>query len=121
MALTYKSIDTMKISRDSGSITNANKIVHCNALAANIPDATHFTLDCYYANFGYQSQAYIKEWVNAVRATGKSVWWRGVPDWTGLTAAQSITNISNLIATNPTWFANGDIFEFQPESSPYNF
>ncbi len=121
MNLLYKGLGTMKISRDSGSISNANKIIHSNALESVFPSATHDTLDFYYENRAYHSLAYIQEWIDAVRATGKNVWFRGVPNWTGLTAAQSITNISDLIGDNPTWFEDGDIFEFAPESHPYMF
>lgn len=122
MSLTYKSIDTMKASRDSAAWTNQQKIDHCNAIVQYAPDITHITADCYMHNTGFQSIAYVQEWADAIHNAGKKVWWRPVPNYSNaVTAAQAITNVCADITANPTWFANGDIFEFGPESTPYIF
>lgn len=121
MALTYKSLDTMKASRDSNSWTNQQKKDHCNAIAQFCPDITHISMDCFYDLPVYHSATYVQEWCDAIHDTGKKIWFRGVPAWDGLTAAQSITNISDLISDNTLWFENGDIFEYCPESHPYMF
>lgn len=121
MSLTIKSIDTMKASRDSNSWTNQQKIDHCNAIVQYCPDVTHIGVDCYTNNTAYQSYAYVKEWADAVHATGKKVWWR--PAFIGTDAGSTLEEIYTAImegpSANPDWFATGDIFELQPETNPY--
>jgi len=123
MAILYKSIDTMKASRDSNTWTNQQKVDHINAIVLNIPDITHITVDCFYDMPAYHSYAYIQQWIDAIRSTGKKVWFRGVPSYSTSTnsAAEAITITVADIEAHPTWFENGDIFEYHPESGPYGF
>lgn len=121
----YKSIDTMKASRDSNAWTNQQKIDHCNAIVANVPDITHITMDCYYNKPGYQSVAYVTEWCDAIHQTGKKIWFRGVSHASEIketiSAAEAITIVVSEVHNHPDWFQDGDIFEYWPESGPYGF
>jgi hypothetical protein len=123
MALTYKSVDTMKASRDSASLTNQQKVDHCNAIVQYVPGITHITVDCYTNSTGYQSYSYVQEWADAVHNTGKKVWWRAAFNITQAGAEATLQEIYNSImegpSANPNWFATGDIFELQPETNPY--
>lgn len=121
MALTIKSLDCMKASRDSASWTNQQKIDHCNAIVQYCPDITHIGIACFTNNTGYQSYAYVQEWADAVHNTGKKIWWRHA--FSGETEATTLEEQYDLImegpSVNPNWFATGDIFELQPETHPY--
>lgn len=117
----------MKDSRDTcyppTSQLSAAAIAQGVNLCATL-NVTHITLDCF-----YDYPAYIAQWVSAIRATGKSIWWRahwnawegnnGVP--VSMTPAQYLTATAALIAANPTWFAPGDIFDAaaEPDQSTY--
>ena len=123
----YRSIDTMKDSRDTcyppSSQLSATAIAQGVNLCATL-NVTHITLDCF-----YDYPTYIALWVAAIRATGKNIWWRahwnawegnnGVP--VSMTPAQYLTATSAFIAANPTWFAPGDIFDAaaEPDQSAY--
>jgi hypothetical protein len=120
MALSIKSIDTMKGTRDKNNHTNQQKVDHCQALVRHIPDLTHITYSGYSNNFSYQSVAYIQEWVNAIRATGKKIWWRCA--FINADQDSTLEEIYEAIIegpeAHPEWFATGDIFELQPETNP---
>jgi hypothetical protein len=119
MALTMKSLDTMKISRDSGSITNAQKIEHINAIVQLIPDITHIAIGCYGNNFGYQSVAYIKEWFDAIHNAGKKVLFRPALAGSFATPAdlttQKVQEVTDFAAC---WASTGDIWDVIPETNP---
>lgn len=117
MALTFRCIDTMKASRDSGSWTNAMKIEHINSLVQHNPDLTHIALAMYPDNPGYHSAQYVKEWFDAVHDTGKAVFFR--PALTGATttgdAAQKILNWQALAESLEDCWADGDAWDVWPE------
>ncbi len=122
MLLGVKSIDTMKASRDTNTWTNQNKIDHINAIIQYAPDITHITVDCYTNNTSYQSYAYVKEWADAIHNAGKKVWWRPafiVSQGGAATLAEIYSAIVEGPTANPNWFADGDIFEMQPETNPF--
>lgn len=118
MSLNFKSLDTMKLSRDKNSVTNAQKIEHINANVSLVPDLTHITVDCYANNFGYQSVAYIKEWFDAIHAAGKPAFFR--PAWANpaLSSAGIYTQIMTAASNLITCFADGDYWDVFPESNP---
>lgn len=123
----YRSVDTMKESRDTcyplSSQLSAAQIAQGVNLCATLA-VTHITVDCY---LDYPS--YVATWVSAVRATGKSIWWR--PKWNAwagdngaaatLTPAQYISATQTFISANPTLFASGDILDIcsEPDLGPY--
>lgn len=116
--LTYRSIDTMKESRDKNNLTQAQIQQHINLLATF--DLTHITLDCGFDD-DFQTDAYRQLWVDAVRATGKSIWWRpGYVTDTGDETIQELKDRAKVYPNSkPTWFLDGDIYDWHPESTPY--
>src|SRR5829696_4713460 len=114
--LTYRCIDTMKVSRDSASYTNA-QIVAFVAQYSNL-GLTHLTVDSY-LDGAFQSDQYILNWVTAIRNAGMKVWWRPAyaSPYTGSPA--TLTDLVKAFpASHPTYFADGDIYEMLAESNP---
>lgn len=118
------SVDTMKESMD----TDANQLTPTQIandvnLSATL-HVTHITVD---VHWDYPS--YMQAWVDAVRATGKHVWFRIHPNaWEGdygvpatMTPSQYLTAETSFIAAHPTLFQSGDILDMnpEPENSPY--
>lgn len=119
MALTFRSIDTMKASRDSNSWTNAQKIEHINSIVQNVPNITHITVASYQNNFGYQSVAYIKEWFDAIHSAGKSVFFRPALATFSPNTAAGLTSTCVSTASNfSSCWEDGDAWDVVPESNP---
>jgi hypothetical protein len=112
------SIDTMKESRDTEtrplSLSEIKKIVN---LSASL-NTNYITVD---THWDYPS--YMKEWIDAVRATGRHVWFRSHPNqWEDdngtsgvMTPAQYESAERAFILAHPTFFQPGDIFDPCPE------
>lgn len=119
MSLQFKSIDTMKLSRDNTSLS-ASKIQELVNQYAGL-GLTHLTVDCY-LNGTFQDDTDIENWVTAVRNLGLKVWWRPGYDNFG-TTPYTPTSLKNTILAFPTrrpdLFRNGDIFDMCPEQSPF--
>lgn len=127
MAWQITCVDTMKDSMDTCyPVTNqldALTIHQSVNLCAQL-NVTHITVDCY-----YDYASYMALWVAAVRATGKSVWFRCHWNaWQGnngvsatLTPTTYIANTQAFITAHPTLFQAGDIFDScpEPDNSPY--
>ena len=118
------SVDTMKESRDTESWQEPYaQIVQDVDLIATL-NVNYITVD---TNWEYP--AYMAEWVQAIRATGKHVWFRGAPNqWTDqngttgiMTPAAFESEEAHFITSNPTLFEPGDIFDpcSEPEDGEY--
>jgi len=118
------SIDTMKESRDTESWQEPySQITQDVNLIATL-NVNYITID---TNWEYP--AYMAEWVRAIRATGKHVWFRGAPNqWTDqngttgiMTPAAFESEEAQFITSNPTLFEPGDIFDpcAEPEDGSY--
>lgn len=99
--LEFTSIDTMKESMDTDSWgLTATEIADDVNLAASL-NPTYITVDTHMNN-----PAYMAEWVNAVRATGKHVWFRiHWNHWEGdngtspdMTPSQYLSQLSTFIS-----------------------
>lgn len=106
------SVDTMKESKDAEAkgLTNAQIVSDVN-LAARL-NTTHITVDTQ-----YDYPAVMAQWVQAVRATGKHVWFR--PGGFGITMVSPswyLSNMSSYIIANPGLFKPSDIFDADPEA-----
>ncbi len=116
------SIDTMKESKDLVSMSDADVRQSVSQLAAM--NTKYITVD---NNMEYA--AYARQWVQAIRASGKSVWFRVHPDrWEGdhntpadMTPDQYLASARQWILNNPDFFKSGDILDINPEAenSPY--
>ncbi len=120
----YASVDTMKESMD----TDTNQLTPTQIaddvnLAATLK-TTHITVDVH-----WDYPTYMQEWISAVRAAGKHVWFRIHPNaWEGnygvtatMTPSQYLSAESAFILAHPTFFQSGDILDMnpEPENSPY--
>jgi hypothetical protein len=113
----------MKESKDTDSSTQltdeqiANDIYLCASLTPN-----YITVDTH-----YDKDAYMARWVQAIRATGKHVWFRpGFAGWgTGvngiMTPTMYLGKLRIFILTHPNLFQPGDIFDenAEPENGRY--
>jgi hypothetical protein len=110
----------MKLSKDKevGGLTDAQ--ISSAVSNAALPGTTHIAIDTHndHPDVMYQ-------WVKAVRAQGKSVWFRaGIEGWTSgtITPSQWLQTYQNWLLTYannpsyPNFFAKGDIFDPNPES-----
>lgn len=121
MSLTFKSIDTMKASRDQNPVWSEAQIQeHINSLNNLIPGCTHMTICCYANNFGFHSVAHIKQWSDAIHATGKAVFWRLIIANPAGTLNGITTQIMTYCEDLLTCFENGDWIDPYPESNPAN-
>lgn len=117
------SIDTMKESKDtesSAQLTNAqiaNDVNLCASLNTN-----YITVDTH-----YDYDMYMARWVQAIRVTGRHVWFR--PGWVGLgtgangiiTPTMYLNKLRTFILTHADLFQPGDIFDedAEPENGKY--
>ena len=112
------SLDTMKESMDTlnARLTPA-QITQSVNLAASL-NVNYVTVDT-----PYDYPDYAQQWVNAIRATGKHVWFRMSWDaWLGLyNVPATMTPVAfeqatkSFILAHPTLFRPGDIFDVCPE------
>lgn len=112
------SIDTMKESRDTETRPlSSSEILDIVKLSASV-NTNYITVD---THWDYSN--YLQQWVNAIRATGRHVWFRSQPNqWenqngaTGtMTPAQYEAAEQNFILTHASLFQTGDIFDACPE------
>lgn len=118
MALTFRCVDEMKATRDSGSWSNADKVSYINRLVELIPDLTHIAVASYPDNPGYHSVAYVKEWFDIIHDAGKKVFFR--PALTGATTSgtneEKIAQFQTIVTTLSTcWAVSGDAWDVWPE------
>lgn len=115
----FRSVDTMKESMDQidpDRLTPAQKEDTCSLIASM--HTTHITIDTM-----YDYPDVMKAWIDAVRSTGKNVWFRchwagwegnyGVP--ANITSSEYISMTVNFIRAHPTFFKPGDILDACPE------
>jgi hypothetical protein len=112
------SIDTMKESMDTDTwqLSNA-QIAESVNLAATL-NPTYITVDTF-----WDYPSYMQRWVNAVRATGRHVWFRGHPNqWENNNGAAGIMTPSAyesaeraFILANRGLYRSGDILDPCPE------
>ena len=120
------SVDTMKDSMDTSAPHNqiSDAAIASDVNLAATMNLTHITVDTF---MDYPD--YMLRWINAVRATGKHVWFRvHFNAWEGnngaaasMTPSQYIAAEDTFIRAHPTFFQPGDIADFnpEPENSPY--
>jgi hypothetical protein len=118
------SIDTMKESRDTETrpLSDAQIADDVN-LAASL-NTNYITVDTH-----WDYPDYMQRWVNAVRATGRHVWFRIHPNQWGdnngttgiMTPAEYEASEQAFIAAHPALFQPGDILDPcpEPENGPY--
>src|SRR5260370_26296759 len=106
------SIDTMKESRDTETRSlSSSEILAIVKLSASV-NTNYITVD---THWDYSN--YLQQWVNAIRAAGRHVWFRSQPNqWenqngaTGtMTPAQYEAAEQNIILTHASLFQSGDI------------
>lgn len=116
MALQYKSIDTMKVSRDSNSYTTQQITDFVNQYTSL--GLTHLTLNSF-LDGTYQTDAYILKWITAIRNAGLKIWWRGTytNPYDQATPSALTELVSSTPTNHPTWFQNGDIYDMLAESN----
>lgn len=120
----FASVDTMKESRDTErhplSLREITSIVN---LSASL-NTNYITVDTH-----WEYPAYLQEWIQAIRATGRHVWFRAHPNqWENnngaagvMTPAQYETAERSFILAHPSFFQPGDIFDAcsEPEEGHY--
>jgi hypothetical protein len=118
------SVDTMKLSRDTAEYplpqSEIDQVV--NQMASLDPD--YITVDS-----DWEFPTYMQEWIQAIRAAGKHVWFRTQPnEWadsfgaTGImTPSQFEADEYSFITAHPSFFESGDIFDplAEPENGLY--
>jgi len=118
------SVDTMKLSRDTAqyplSQSEIDQVV--DQIASLDPD--YITVDT-----DWEFPTYMQEWIQAIRAVGKHVWFRTQPnEWsdsfgsTGImTPSQFESDEYAFITAHPSFFEAGDIFDplAEPENGLY--
>ena len=118
------SIDTMKLSRDTATNPETpSEIAQAVNLCASL-NTTYITVDT-----DWEYPAYMKEWIDAIRAAGKRVWFRTQPNqWHDDNGATGIMTPSkfesaerSFIDAHPDFFRAGDIFDpiSEPEDGLY--
>jgi hypothetical protein len=117
----FASIDTMKESRDTEThpISQA-EIARIVQLSASL-NTNYITVDTHWNYPGY-----MKKWIDAIRASGRYVWFRTQPnEWeddngsTGIMTPQQYEAAERqFILAHPSFFQPGDIFD--PCSEPEN-
>ena len=114
----FASIDTMKASRDTERYPlSPREITSIVDLSASL-NANYITVDTH-----WDYPAYMRAWIDAVRATGRHVWFRAHPNqWennngaTGImTPAQYEAFERAFILSHASFFRPGDIFDACPE------
>jgi len=120
----FASIDTMKASRDAERHPlSRQEITSIVDLSASL-NANYITVDTH-----WDYPAYMRKWIDAVRATGRHVWFRAHPNqWennngaTGImTPAQYEASERAFILSHASFFRSGDIFDAcsEPEEGHY--
>lgn len=120
----FASIDTMKESQDTETHPLSwQEITNIVNLSASL-NTNYITVDTH-----WDYPDYMQEWINAVRATGRHVWFRIHPNqWedsngtTGImTPSQYEASERAFILSHPTFFLAGDILDpcSEPENSMY--
>src|SRR6185437_4855060 len=116
--LSFTSVDTMKESMDTDAWPlSAAQIADDVNLAASL-NPTYITVDTH-----WEYPAYMQQWIQAVRATGRHVWFRVHPNqWEDNNGATGImTPIAYesaeraFILAHPSFFQPGDILDPCPE------
>jgi hypothetical protein len=120
------SIDTMKESMDTDDVKaqlSDSRISNTVNAGARL-NTNYITVDTF-----WEYPSYTQRWVDAIRATGRHVWFRMHPSqWeddngtTGImTPAQYEQGLRTYILDHPSFFKPGDIFDPCPEASnaPY--
>jgi hypothetical protein len=113
------SIDTMKESRDTEfNPLTAAEIAADVDLCASL-NTNYITVDTH-----YDEDAYMAQWVAAIRASGKHVWFRAsYKEWGAdpprtLSPSQYLQQLHTFILSHPDLFRAGDIFD--PNAEPEN-
>src|SRR5258708_21320501 len=120
----FASIDTMKVSRDTQTRPlKHNEILEIVTLSASL-NTNYITVD---TNWDYSD--YMKQWIDAIRATNRHVWFRGHPNqWENSNGATGIMTLDQyeqaekqFILSHPSFFRPGDIFDpcSEPEGGHY--
>jgi hypothetical protein len=114
----FASIDTMKESKDTETHPlPQQEITSIVDLSASL-NSNYITIDT-----DWDYAAYMQQWVNAVRSTGRRVWFRIHPThWEHsdsiadiMTPAQYFSSERAFIASHPSLFRPGDILDACPE------
>ena len=112
------SIDTMKESRDTETRPlSSQNVLAIVTLSASL-NTNYITVD---TNWDYPN--YMQQWVDAIRATGRHVWFRSQPNqWENANGASGTMTPdryqaveSNFILAHASLFQPGDIFDACPE------
>lgn len=119
----FKSVDTMKYSRDLSreklNDTSFDVIINEQVEAIAKTGATHVSIATPYDEEFYPI---LERWVKAARKNNLNVWFRG--NWSGwegwfdykkITREEHIEKTQNFITTHPDLFADGDVFTACPE------
>lgn len=118
------SVDTMKMSRDDarqyGNDPSFDATISAQMQLIKGTGANYVAIDTPYDS---EFIPYLTRWVTIARQNGLKVWFRG--NWSGwegwfdypktVTPSQHIQMTYNFIKSNPSLFANGDIFDACPE------
>ncbi len=117
-------VDTMKESRDTVTNPLSDAQMDQDVRLTATLHVTHITVDT-----PYDDPDYLERWVQAVRRTGRAVWFRcAFNAWEGsynvpatLTPAQYLLRLKAFLAAHPTLFRPGDILDPlpEPENGPY--
>ncbi|MBA2285714.1 MAG: hypothetical protein H0W02_09540 [Ktedonobacteraceae bacterium] len=114
----FASIDTMKVSRDTQRHPlSEQEITQIIQLSASL-NTNYITVDTH-----WDYPAYMKRWIDAIRATGRHVWFRSHPDkWennngtVGIMTPEEYKRVErSFILAHPTYFRLNDIFDACPE------
>ena len=112
------STDTMKESRDTETHPLSSKeILDIVTLSASI-NTNYITVDTH-----WDYPDYMRQWVNAIRAAGRHVWFRSQPNqWENINGARGTMTPdqykaveAKFILAHTSFFESGDIFEACPE------
>lgn len=120
----FASIDTMKSSRDTETHPLSHQeITNIVKLSASL-HTNYITVDTL-----WEYSSYMKQWIDAIRATGRHVWFRGHPNqWENnnhtpgiMTLKQYEAAEKEFILQHASFFQPGDIFDAcsEPEEGHY--
>lgn len=117
MKLKFRSIDTMKLSRDNTNLTFGQIQSLVNQYQGFY--LSHLTVDCFLRDV-FHNDIDRENWVRATRNAGFKVWWR--PAY-GESPPNSPEGLSEFLMEfplrRPDLFENGDIFDPLPEGFPF--
>ncbi len=120
----FASIDTMKASRDAERRPlSRQEVTSIVDLSASL-NVNYITVDTH-----WDYPAYMQQWINASRATGRHVWFRSHPNqWENNNSASGImtpvqyeASERAFILAHPSFFRPGDVFDAcsEPEEGHY--